>query len=434
MVATRAILSKLAILAVLPALVHSEKNPDVPDTGYVYWKESSDCTGEVVNVLGLFTDICDTVPEDAKSAQANLVDGCKFYLFKSEDDCSAGYQKLWKSKQLEEGHEGVVGIWGPGSMCANVEDKDYTWAVYCPPAVAEVEPREQPECVEGAIHSRHTPWDAHSPRNAILQCPNLDWVAWQNSCYYLMTQFDALSTAFKAKVLQLYAYVPVSKEALVARMVDTVMYSQTTNPSSREDYIKLNFIMKTNCFIVDGFCGLWLDLARANHSCCSNGIAHSEPNSAVKYIRARRDIKKGEEITIEYMLPTTSNRAAVMRENWGFECKCPVCNTNDPSMDKATRDKYEEMFAQARENDKALFEGQPSTSAQKLRRHKLRLEAEEFLGPSVALCNELGDGIRLVLGNQQKMREGAAALYKMICICDGPEDVNAATLKKNFGL
>lgn len=69
-------------------------------------------------------------------------------------------------------------------------------------------------------------------------------------------------------------------------------------------------------------------IARINHSCAPNAIAHYRPQG-VQAVYALQDIKPGGEIEMSYFDPTMSFSERQSRaEDWGFTCTCPVCRNN----------------------------------------------------------------------------------------------------------
>ena len=69
------------------------------------------------------------------------------------------------------------------------------------------------------------------------------------------------------------------------------------------------------------------DICRINHSCRSN--SHNSWNAALdaETIHATRDIRAGEEITIDYTDGDRSSaRWAKLRDSFGFQCDCVVCS------------------------------------------------------------------------------------------------------------
>jgi hypothetical protein len=66
-----------------------------------------------------------------------------------------------------------------------------------------------------------------------------------------------------------------------------------------------------------------------NHS-CKPSVQKSSDDYVEAEVRALRDIKAGEEITVSYIstsdLGTKAERAEKLRRSWGFECHCEICS------------------------------------------------------------------------------------------------------------
>lgn len=71
--------------------------------------------------------------------------------------------------------------------------------------------------------------------------------------------------------------------------------------------------------------GTWVQASFINHSC--------EPNCKFTFkgdlciLKANRDIKAGEQITVDYFPPaqTQADKWLALKDSWNFECKCPRC-------------------------------------------------------------------------------------------------------------
>ncbi|KXS94311.1 hypothetical protein AC578_10818 [Pseudocercospora eumusae] len=73
-----------------------------------------------------------------------------------------------------------------------------------------------------------------------------------------------------------------------------------------------------------GSSGLWIKTAYINHSC----IPNAEPSviGDLMVIKATREIKKGEEITISYVNDIDyKSRSRKIKSSWGFDCSCELC-------------------------------------------------------------------------------------------------------------
>ncbi|KAI5362264.1 Putative SET domain-containing protein [Septoria linicola] len=72
--------------------------------------------------------------------------------------------------------------------------------------------------------------------------------------------------------------------------------------------------------------GLWYQTAFCNHSCIPN--AEKSIKDGVLTLRATRDVKKDEEITISYGEYTDqAEKEQALRRIWGFRCGCTLCES-----------------------------------------------------------------------------------------------------------
>ncbi|KAK7047680.1 hypothetical protein VNI00_006448 [Paramarasmius palmivorus] len=96
-------------------------------------------------------------------------------------------------------------------------------------------------------------------------------------------------------------------------------------------------IMRTNSFQVqvttqdkeEKKCfGLFMDMARVNHSCGPNALWHWNPATFTLTLEAVRPIAANNEITIPYIdcLQPRSARRHQLQITYGFECRCSFCD------------------------------------------------------------------------------------------------------------
>lgn len=73
--------------------------------------------------------------------------------------------------------------------------------------------------------------------------------------------------------------------------------------------------------------GLWIHVANANHACLSNAVRSFIGDMII--LRAARDIKDGEEITISYQKPAPllEDRQKALSNSWQFRCTCLLCTS-----------------------------------------------------------------------------------------------------------
>ena len=91
-------------------------------------------------------------------------------------------------------------------------------------------------------------------------------------------------------------------------------------------YVKQTNIKESNPFYTGKFgSGLWLLDSFYNHSCDPNVV--SLYIGDVKFVRAIKDIKVGEELFIQYLDINESynSRQRVLKGGYGFDCKCERC-------------------------------------------------------------------------------------------------------------
>ena len=72
--------------------------------------------------------------------------------------------------------------------------------------------------------------------------------------------------------------------------------------------------------------GLWVFSSYFNHSCLSN--CHTEGIGDLIYMISITDIKKGEELTVNYIPCDIEyiKRKNLLKAKWGFDCDCELCN------------------------------------------------------------------------------------------------------------
>ena len=81
-------------------------------------------------------------------------------------------------------------------------------------------------------------------------------------------------------------------------------------------------------------CGMYLAIARLNHSCCPNAQQTHIPDSEEEVLYASRDIMIGEEINDCYIELRRGKQARnqELRELFRFECSCFSCRLDDSSI------------------------------------------------------------------------------------------------------
>ena len=100
-------------------------------------------------------------------------------------------------------------------------------------------------------------------------------------------------------------------------------------PFSIEEQVKVMAIAETNAFEAGDESAVCPEISRINHSCLPN--VHHCWNSTIgaETVHATRDIVKGEEILITYIVICGSrNLRKEQLERYGFQCTCPACDTS----------------------------------------------------------------------------------------------------------
>ena len=111
---------------------------------------------------------------------------------------------------------------------------------------------------------------------------------------------------------------------------------------------KTNYgIIKTNSFSMDfnnqTYLTLFPTISRLNHSCQPN-CNHYWSGTVFK-VRAMKPVKAGEELTISYMSPlqradfhSRESRRKILHEEFGFDCNCDLCHSNQDDHDQDQND------------------------------------------------------------------------------------------------
>ncbi|RDX47167.1 SET domain-containing protein [Lentinus brumalis] len=133
------------------------------------------------------------------------------------------------------------------------------------------------------------------------------------------------------------------REALACLTVGLVQFM---NPENRRAFYALknckgktmpteeDGIINTNSFMCGPFptyegryCGVARECSRANHSCSPNAKHCFDPATLTQSLRAFRDIRAGEEITVSYIdfyLPS-EKRKEELKRRYFFDCRCAAC-------------------------------------------------------------------------------------------------------------
>ncbi|CZR52870.1 uncharacterized protein PAC_02747 [Phialocephala subalpina] len=127
---------------------------------------------------------------------------------------------------------------------------------------------------------------------------------------YLHTAFDRLPDATKDLVMRTAAHSPG----------DPYMERINTNAFAGEFEDKPHFF-------------LYPETSLINHDCRPNTLYYHDTSTLIHATYASRTILPGEEITITYIniLQPRSERRAVLKQTWKFDCQCSLCSRSTSS-------------------------------------------------------------------------------------------------------
>lgn len=90
--------------------------------------------------------------------------------------------------------------------------------------------------------------------------------------------------------------------------------------------------------------GLWVELARVNHSCNPNAEVVWDQERGTRKLMVVRRVEEGEEITHCYLhtLLDRDSRRSTLQLRWGFQCRCSLCGLSGSSLarEDAVRAEY----------------------------------------------------------------------------------------------
>lgn len=102
-------------------------------------------------------------------------------------------------------------------------------------------------------------------------------------------------------------------------------------------------IITTNCILAGDFASICLNITRINHSCEPNSNNTWNSNLNLMTVFAEKDIKQDEEIFISYIARdrTRNERQALLKDNFGFVCRCTWCGLDDHLIDLSDKRRKE---------------------------------------------------------------------------------------------
>ncbi|ORY09142.1 hypothetical protein BCR34DRAFT_589506 [Clohesyomyces aquaticus] len=186
--------------------------------------------------------------------------------------------------------------------------------------------------------------------------------------------------------------------------------------------------------------GIFFKACRINHACDCNAVNFWNGNIKQLTIRAVRDIRKGEEITISY-LPGYRNRQLRQEELWKnfkFMCSCRLCSL-PPDQSKDSDTKLDRIY----EIDCIIEQGGVSALVSSARRmlsyvdEQVRLfNARETTPDEVGLARAYPDAFQIVIANGDLARarifaERVLSLYLTSLGNDSPDVTEYRKLVKD---
>ena len=152
----------------------------------------------------------------------------------------------------------------------------------------------------------------------------------------LYERFLELSQAQQTQYMSLSYRDDPDKDAILTQKL--LQRGYTSNDAAKR--IQVGHIMQNNAFTVDiggrhgaGHRGLFLSVARINHSCTPNAHVSFYPPSPSEpvgrmVVHTLRELHAGDEVLISYfsILMSKPERQTKARK-WGFDCACPACDS-----------------------------------------------------------------------------------------------------------
>lgn len=161
------------------------------------------------------------------------------------------------------------------------------------------------------------------------------------------------------------------------------------------------------------------DSSRADHSCLPNAIFNNDKRESAAgdedgrggmiyaaRLRATRDIRPGEEICITYLQDTRwmprERRRELLRESWGFECRCGVCV--EPAGEEYSREGHRALLRETLGDVEGAREGADERDAEEemVEREfgQVRARVDAFFQGDEDGCGVVAAAKRSIAGHQ----------------------------------
>lgn len=167
---------------------------------------------------------------------------------------------------------------------------------------------------------------------------------------------------------------------------------------------------------------------RLNHSCRPSTNHHFDDGRGVEVFQATRAVAAEEELTDYYtfLLKSSEERKADLRERFGFECACEVCSL--PPVELAASDKRRAAINATLASIPSLISS-PLRIIMKVRQALKDLEREGLVLVQPALAFDAYQ-VALLYGDVASAREWAKLMVKFHEVADGVDSTKCAEARE----
>ena len=152
-------------------------------------------------------------------------------------------------------------------------------------------------------------------------------------------QEEGFATFFKVPGHAQYKKMDPVKRAELMKLYDPNELVTKYDGHTDAEYAKFCRIVTANDISINnkadpndvdlGLDAVYKQFSRINHSCYPNSFTECEAGSVTHSMKAGRTIKKGQEVTINYLGSkdgTKEDRMEDLLDTWFFKCSCEVCS------------------------------------------------------------------------------------------------------------